>query len=627
MTGIFGAVGRDSPDQDRLNRLSRALNHRGPGPDARFARANMVLGVLGRATRSRTDLLCASDNGRIYAVLDGALCRSVKLPNERDAETLVRLYGSQGIDCFKNLRGAFAAAIWDDAQQELVLARDHFGQRPVFYIARDDRLWFASEARALLASKVVGFELDLEALTHFLSMRFLPAPYTFVKGIRKLPSAHALVWHDDRIRLHRYWAPSFGTKRQITLDDAVDGFEAKLSETIAAHLVDNRPIGAFLSAGLDSGLIVANLARHLAEPFHTFSLGVADASDEVPGARLVSRRFGTISHESYPGHDMVRLLPDMIWHADEPSDMVAVSKYYCARLAAPHVATVMAGDGGDEMFGGFPRYLGLRDAHYFGFVPGFVRNGIVAPLARVLGGRRGLTSLPGKLLWLTAVTRAGPLPLRYAQAVEYLRFGPKEKRQLLTDEAWGHVADIDSGQILADLVRQSDAEDRVEKLLHVDFLTRLPEHLLMLDDRAGAAAGVEVLCPLADHELVDFVTSLPANMKIRGRECKLIERRLAERTLPREVLKVRKTGWSFPFQTLCARELHPLLQRLFRGSRLAEDGYFRSEYLLRLLQDHRAGTVDHHIRIWMLLSLEIWYRLARDQVTPEDLTAWIECGT
>ena len=627
MTGIFGIAGRDSADPRLLDRLSQALEHRGPGSDNRVAHVQAVLGVRGGATRSRADLLGASDDGMISAVLDGTLCASVKRSSECDGETLVRLYRSQGIDCFRTLRGPFAAAIWDETERQLVLARDHLGQRPVFYTAHDARLWFASEPRALLATGAVDFELDLEALTHFLSMRFLPAPYTFIKGIRKLPPAHALVWHDGRMRLRRYWAPSFATKRNISLGDAIDGLDAKLSETIVAHVVGNRPIGAFLSAGLDSGLIVANLARHLGAPFHTFSLGVADASDEVPGARLVSRRFGTISHEWYPGHDIARFLPDLIWHVDEPSDMVAVSKYYCAKLAAPHVPTVMAGDGGDELFGGFPRYLGVRDSHYFGILPAFVRNAIIAPLARRLGGRGDLTSLSGKLLWLTAVTGAGALPARYAQAVDYLRFGPSEKRRLFTEFAWRAVSEVDSRHLLADLVRQSDADDPVEKLLHVDFLTRLPEHLLMLDDRAGAAAGVEVLCPLADHELVDFVTSLPADMKIRGRQTKFIERRLAERRLPPEILNLRKTGWSFPFRELCARELHPLLRRLFQSSRLAADDLVRSEYLLQLLEEHHAERADHHIRLWMLLSLEIWYRLTRDRMTPEALAASIECGT
>ncbi len=240
----------------------------------------------------------------------------------------------------------------------------------------------------------------------------------------------------------------------------------------------------------------------------------------------------------------------------------------------------------------------------------------------MLGGDKALDTLSGKALWLDAVAAAGPLPARYVEAVEYLRFDEIRKRDLFTTRAWRQMPELPSGEVLAELVRNSDATHPVEKILHADLLTRLPEHLLMLDDRAGAAFGLNVMCPLADHELVEHVAGIPANLKIRGRQSKYIERRLAERYLPADVLRYGKTGWSFPFRDLCANELQPFLYGLLRESHLAADGWFRSKAMLRLLAEHRRGTADHHIRLWMLLSLEIWYRMMREGIERSDIRAW-----
>lgn len=637
MAAIFGFANYHGEGADRLASMARSMVHRGAAEAQIFKTKSTSIGsrAIQRCHSKEKVQVSGCSVGDIRVVLDGkivnaaSLCEQIlvdghPLVGASNAELVAHLYRSCGESCFERLRGSFAIAIHDLSSDRLILARDHLGHKPVFFADTAEGFFFASETKALLAADVVPFVIDMQSLSHFLSLRFVPAPFSLIKGVTKLPPAHIAIHQQGKTSLHQYWQPSFATKMQQSLEDTIDGLEHKLHDAIASCLPDSGVSGAFLSGGLDSGLIVANMSQALGQPFDTFSLGVKNDSDEVPIARLVAEKYGSIRHESYPSDDVVRLLPEMIWSLDEPSDMVLVSKFFLSRMAATHVDTVMSGDGGDELFAGFTRYLGVRDAQYYARVPAWLRNRIIAPAMRQLGGRKGLSGITGKLLWLTEVAGAGELPERYAEAVEYLRFRKADKQALFSEESWRQVADVDSSQLLAEKVRNSDAEDPVEKLLHTDFLTRLPEHLLMLDDRTGAAHGIDVLCPFADKELVEYATSIPVNMKINGRQAKFIERKLAERKLPIEAVNFQKTGWSYPFAELCAGSLQPFLRSVFADARLIKDGIFQQAAVDRIISEHGAGKIDHHIRIWMLLSLEIWYRMASDNLHYEDMIPWME---
>jgi asparagine synthase (glutamine-hydrolysing) len=633
MTAIFGTFGTRTSSSDRLRLMADASSSRCAGPARILTHSRGALGQR-RANAARDALPERAEARQIEVVLDGVIYNARTLREglesaHREAagpgdEDLIRaLYERAGSECIRDLRGRFAVAIWDGRTAVLVLARDHVGHKPLFYSEKDGELTFASNLGVLLAAGVVPFAVDTESLSHFLSLRFVPPPRSLVKGISKVAPAQIVLRDDRRTATRQYWSLSFANKLAISEHDAVDALEGKLRETVAAHLEPTERAGSFLSAGLDSGLIVATIAGILRKPFHTFSLGVANASDEIPAARIVAKKFGTIQHEAYPDDDVVRLLPAMIWELQEPSDPVVVSKFFAAKLAAPHVDAAMSGDGGDELFAGFKRYLGVRDAQYFGYLPAFVRDRVIGSLARAFGGR-SVTSFAGKIEWLTAVSRAGGIGERYAEAVAYLRFRRGEKRELFSDTLWREVGDVDSNRILSDTVSRSDADDPIEKLLSADFATRLPEHLLMLDDRTGAAHGVDIVCPLADKELAELGASIPANFKIKGREAKYIQRKLAARTLPSEIVNYKKTGWSFPFSELCANRLQPFLRSVFSASRLVEHGLLRESYLQRIVAEHGSRQVDHHIRIWMLLSLEIWYRMMADGQRHEALEPWLE---
>jgi len=615
--------------------MATALTHRGNGRARVIRCGDGAIGYLPDADDGFGSCDVSEEGDSICGLLDGNVTNADSLRGDPGAvdyekrsashsKLLTSLYRIHGESVFERLRGGFAAAIWDGDTRRLLLARDQVGHKPLFYCENRDGFFFASEPKALLAAGAVTFGLDLESLTHFLSLRFLPSPHTLVKGISKLAPAHFLVRQDDTVRVREYWSPTFSDKRDMPLEEMIDGLEDKLFETVASWLPRDRRTGSFLSGGLDSGLLVANMARVLDAPFDTFTLGVNDESDEVPLARLVSAKFNTVRHEFYPEQDLVRLLPSILWHTDEPSDMVALTGYLLAGMAQPHVDAVLSGDGGDEMFAGFPRFQGIRDAQYFSSMPASVRDKVITPIARRFGGRLGTKGIAGKILWLTEIAQTRSLAEQYAAAVGFLRFNHDRKRELLTDDAWRQVSHIYTKQLLIDKVSGSDAQDPVERLLHAELLTRLPEQLLMLNDRAGAAHGIDILCPLADQDFVEYVSTIPVRMKIHGRRAKYIQRKLAQRFLPDKVTNSRKTGWSYPFNELCAGALLPFLQSVFADSLLVADEILRYDSIDCLVREHASHIADHHVRIWMLLNLEIWYRMMKGGLHHEDMAPWMD---
>jgi asparagine synthase (glutamine-hydrolysing) len=616
--------------------MASMLRHRGDYRPVIHDERRVALGYIGSAAGSAEGPARGLSVGgdRIHVCIDGFLTNATSLlgageanaatTGRSDAELLGELYARHGTSIFERLKGVYAAALWDGRHERLILVKDAIGHRPVFFADAGTGFLFASEAKALVGSGAVPFALDRESLTHFLSMRFLPAPHTMYKGISKLGAGQFLIRENGRVRIHQYWTPTFGDERDISLDEMVDELDDRIAQAVRTVLPSSGKTGSFLSGGLDSGLLVANLAESLQEPFDTFSLGVNKETDEVPLARLVSKKFQTVQHESYPDEQLVRILPKLIWHTDEPSDMVAVTGFLLTRFAAPHIDVALAGDGGDELFAGFPRYRGIRDAQYFRLMPAAIRNAIIAPIASTLGGKMGPGRFSGKVAWLTKVSESESLAEQYAAAVEFLRFDHAGKQQLFTEDAWKQVSHIRSERLISDVIAACRADNPLERLLYTDLVTRLPEHLLMINDRAGAAHGVEVMCPFTDQELVEFAGSIPMSMKIRGRQSKYIERRLAQRLLPEEVVNSRKTGWSFPFAKHCAGLLLPFLRSIFSDSLLVEHDVLRLEMIESLLDEHASRTADHHIRIWMLLNLEIWYRMAVSGAHHSDLMPWLD---
>jgi asparagine synthase (glutamine-hydrolysing) len=367
------------------------------------------------------------------------------------------------------------------------------------------------------------------------------------------------------------------------------------------------------------------MAREVAEPVPTFSIGFAEKEfDEIPHARVVSEEFGTRQFEAQADTDLIGALPIIIKGLGEPSDPVALSFFSASRLAANHVKVALGGEGGNELFAGVDRYRGLRLATYYSFVPAPIRRAIIAPLIHRIPSSFGYNSLAIKLRWLQQMAETQDMGDRLAEAVSFFRFNQAEKDTLLTENVRQFLDPGSAAREISDRYHESDAESSVERMVYTDYCTRLPEHLLMLSDRMGMVHGLEVRAPLVDKELVEYMAAFPLAMKIRRNKARYIWYKLAERVLPASIASRKKRGFKLPLAYWFAVELHPFLRQVIQDSRLAAAGVFDRTYMLQILEEHRRRQIDHSWKIWMLLNLEMWYRMEIEGVSLEQAREWVE---
>jgi len=566
----------------------------------------------------------SNEDGTVWIVFNGEIYNFLELRNEllaaghrfrtsSDTEVIVHLYEQHGTDCVRHLRGMFAFAIWDQPKRRLFLARDHIGQKPLFFYHGNGVFAFASEIKALLSLNRVKVEMDPAAMNHLISLRYAPGTGTLFKGIHKLPAAHWMIFADGRVHTERYWQLDYIKKLTGKEDDVVAELKDRLLQTVESHLISDVPVGAFLSGGMDSSTVTAMMATQSSSRVQTFSIGVREADfNELPYARLVAQRYKTQHHERIADDQLVRLLPKLIWHMDEITDPFGFGVFLVAQLASSHVKVVLGGDGGDEIFAGYDRYAGHKLVDYYCFLPAALRKNVFGSLIRCLPDSYSYNSNTQKLRWLNemSLTTGGD---RYAQSLTHLRFPREVKERLYTPELRKDLADeFDSTRHILEHFETARAADVIDKMLYTDMMTRMPEHLLRIVDHMTMAHSLEDRSPLLDYRLVDFAASIPVNLKLRGRKLKYVFKQVATEFLPPQLLSRSKQGFSFPLAYWMKSRLGNLLETLFVSSRLAEEGYFRREYMMELLNQHRAGKVDHNYRLWILLNLELWWRIYID---------------
>lgn len=633
MCGICGKHSQSGVHPEELRLMLQAIAHRGPDDEGVYVNGHIG---IGNKRLSIIDLpgggqpIC-NENKTIWVVNNGEIYNYKELRSElehkghrfrtnSDTEVIVHLYEEVGEGCVHKLNGMFAFAIWDEKQQKLILARDRAGQKPLFYTKVEENFMFASEVKAILATNKGGREVDYESIHHYLSLRFIPPPGTMFRHIKKLPPAHILVYQAGEISISRYWDLSFGIKLELSETELIDCLHEKLTCAVRSHLVSDVPVGAFLSGGMDSSMIVAIMAGHLAGSVKTFSVGVKDQDfNELPYARIVADQYQTCHIEQCVESDIVNLLPKMIWHLDEPSDPIAACQYYAAQLAARHVKVVLGGDGGDELFAGFDRYLGVSQIDQYIKIPAFLRTNLIGPLIAKLPDSFTYKSLTQKLRWIDQLSSLPNLGERYAEATCFFRYNQLAKQILFSRDMWHQVGHLDSADIIVRQFDNANADDPIDRMLYADFMTRLPEHSLMLTDRMTMAHGLEARSPFLDHELVEFTASLPSHLKIRNRTLKYALRKLAKDYLPESIVKRPKQGFMFPVAYWFRNELYPFLQQFLLNSHFVKEGVFKKESVSRLIEEHRERRVDNHVRLWMLLSLEIWHQLYIEQNDHESV--------
>jgi asparagine synthase (glutamine-hydrolysing) len=420
-----------------------------------------------------------------------------------------------GERCVEKLNGMFAFGIWDNNQRRLVLARDRIGQKPLYYAQDGDAFLFASEIKAILPVFRQPRKVDWESVHYYLSLRFIPPPNTILNNIRKLPAAHILVLQDGETTIQRYWTLDFNHKLDLTDREFADNIREQIIRAVRSHMISDVPVGAFLSGGLDSSMVVGVTAKNLGEQLETFAVGVQeDDFNELPYARMVADHLGTCHIESSVASNLIELLPRMIWHLDEPSDPIAACMFHAAALASRHVKVVLGGDGGDELFAGFDRYRGNGYIDAYRLIPNFLRNGLLDPILRAVPDSFTYKSLTQKVRWVHSLSNYSTVAEQYAAATCFFRFSHQEKAALFSPDLWRELSLLDAAQAIVQPFNSPQATDNLDRMLYTDFMTRLPEHSLMLTDRMTMAHSLEARSPFLDHELVEYLAVVPARLKI-----------------------------------------------------------------------------------------------------------------
>lgn len=620
MCGIAGIL--SSANRALIKPMTEALHHRGPDgegffDDGRIAMGHRRLSIIdiegGQQPISdpsgNIHLIC---NGEIYnspALRAAFVAEGYPFRTKSDVEVILPLYLKHGTDCVRHLRGMFAFALWDGRCSRLMLARDHMGQKPLFYCQRGADFLFASEVKAILASGLVKPAIDLEALWHYTSLRYIPDDRSLFKNVHKLEAATTLVLEKGTFTLSRYWNPDFRQKLTATEDEIVDQLESLLLDTVAMHTLSDVRVGAFLSGGIDSSLVAAMMATQAGQPIPSFSIGVKEQDfNEIPYARMVADKFGMEAHTKIVSADLIHLMPKMVHHLDEPSDPFGVGLYLVSQLASEHVKVVLSGDGGDENFAGYDRFVGQRLVEYYCILPVWARKHLIQKLISMIPESFGYKSLAQKARWMNDMSffQRGA---RYAHSMSFLRFTDDAKLELFTRSARDQISDRDSTGKILHHFEADNVTDLIDRMLYTDLMTRMPDHLLMLGDRMSMAHSLEARPVLVDYKIVEFAASIPGNLKLKKNNLKYILKKVSERYLPKRLISRRKQGFSFPIGQWMRGDLAPVVRQMMTESRFVEHGVFEQHVLQSIVEEHISGKLDHSYRLWMLINLEVWYRM------------------
>jgi asparagine synthase (glutamine-hydrolysing) len=632
MCGIHGVLGLDGSSASRevLAAMGGITRHRGPddegvhrdGPLSMGMRRLSVIDVIGghQPLSNEDGTLWLVANGEIYnyrQLSTELTAQGHRLQTASDCETLLHLYEQHGDDFLARVNGMFGFALWDARRRRLILARDRLGIKPLYLWNDGRRLVFASEAKAILQVPGIATELDPGALPSFLALGYVPAPQSMFRGIRKLPPATMLIAENGRVSEHRYWRPPAHVDRSVDEATWVQRVRERLEASVRMQMVSDVPIGAFLSGGIDSSAVVAMMSRHSTRPVKTYAIGFdggpAEAFfNELPYARQVARKFGTDHHEILVRPDVVALLPQLLWHMDEPiADSALVTTYLVSQFARRDVTVILSGVGGDELFGGYRRYLGTHYQRHFDKLPASMRRAMAAAGARLPSDRHS-PLLNTMRLAKGFLSAAGlPLDARYRSYLEV--FDERARSELLAVQV--PLAADPFAAAFAD----ASSDDELNRLLAVDAATQLPDDLLLLTDKMSMAVSLECRVPLLDHELFELAASIPQDVKLRGGRLKHVLKAALADVLPGDILERKKRGFGTPMGAWFKGSLAAMLRQLLSRESIERRGLFSHTAVAALIEAHAANRIDGTDRLLALLNFEVWARLYLDGRAPADV--------
>ena len=641
MCGICGVAlsSRSGAEVQRstIERMRDVTTHRGPDGAGMFVKGRIGLGHrrLSIVDPEAGQQPMASDDSAIQIVYNGEVYNHPEISRRLEAEghhyhthcdteSVLKLYEEHGPRTPAHLRGMFAFAIWDERREALFIARDRFGVKPLYYAVTDDgSLYFGSEIKSILASGVVESRLDETALPEYLSSHSTFGAGTMFAGIRRLEPGHTLTWRDGEITIEKYWDLSFKHEGEDTRDESaiIAEYDELFREAVRMRLMADVPLGAFLSGGIDSAAITAVMSTLMDEPVRTFSVAFSEReANELEYARLVVNQFKTEHREVIvSAAEFWDVLPQMIWHEDEPiAHPSSIPLYFVSRLASEHVKVVLTGEGSDEVLGGYNRYRATMYNMRFGSVyERYVSGGGRAVVRNTIEALPRSSRVRQKLA-RTFLTLPADITALYMD--NFAVFSRQRLDELWSPEARERLGALSPYATAERYYESSDAHTMLNKLLYVDTKTYLHE-LLMKQDQMSMAASIESRVPFLDHELVEFAARMPESMKVRGMTTKYVLRKIMTGVLPPEILTRRKMGFPVPVGAWLRGPYRHVLDEFVLGPRARARGLFDETALRRLVDSHTSGEANHAERLWSLINLEMWQRMQFDGEPWEDLRA------
>lgn len=626
MCGICGIINTGEnagPDEALVRRMCKAISHRGPDDEGVYAEKSGISAVLGHRRLSIIDLSQAghqpmsNEDATIWLVLNGEIYNYKELRDElknkghifksnTDTETVIHLYEEYGKDCVKLLRGMFAFAIWDKKKQSLILARDRVGKKPLLYYHGNGKLIFASEFSGLLESGYVKKEIDHEAIHYYLTFGYIPAPLTIYKGVRKLLPAHTLVFENNELKIDRYWSLDYSSKLEIGESEAARRTIELLTEAVKIRLNSDVPLGAFLSGGIDSSVVVALMSRLSDRKVKTFSIGFNEAGySELEYARNIAKKYNTEHNEFIVKPNAIEVLPLLVERYGEPyADSSCIPSYYVSLETKRYVTVALNGDGGDESFAGYERYQGMLMSDAYQNIPAMLRSGI-----RSLGGLLpDSINAKNRLRNIKRFLLAADLPTMH----RYLRwigvFDTNSKGSLYSDDFKNRVSGKDPAIFLEPHFETSRKLNMVDRALSADTNMYLPNDLLVKMDIASMANSLEARSPFLDHKVMEFAASLPAGYKIKNYVKKYILKKAIKGLVPDENVYRRKMGFGIPVGEWFRKEMKGFLCETVLSKAAAARNYFNIDAVKEMADNHIERRADHTYQLWALLMLELWHK-------------------
>ena len=635
MCGICGIANgsniKQPIDPASLRQMCATIRHR--GPDDEYVWTDGVVGLgqrrlaiidpslAGRQPMSNeTGTIWLTFNGEIYNFLEwrkilkdkGHLFRS-----QTDTETIIHLYEEKGLEALEHLRGMFAFALWDSEQRQLFLARDRLGQKPLYYGIFNNRLYFASEIKAILALPEIPRRINWRGIDHYLTYHYVPGDLTAFEGIYKLLPAHYLLWKDGNVTIKRYWHLDFLPKLNLPEAKAQEQLLALLEEAVKYRLISDVPLGAFLSGGVDSSTVVALMSQF--SSVRTFSVGFPEEGmSELPFARQVARRFNTEHQEFIVEAKALEVLPHLVWHYDEPfADASAIPTYYVSQVTRQFVTVALSGDGGDESFGGYQRYRPRYHRSPFDWMPLKLRRPLLKSISHLLPNHLLQTHLSWRLRYHLGAAATSPFGW-YMRSVRL--FSADQKNLLYSDAMRDNTRGIDAEEWYKRFYSEIDTLHPIEKAMKADIATYLPDAMLVKVDVASMANSLEVRSPFLDYKVIEFAARLPLEYKVRDGVGKYLLKKTLERYLPPEILYRRKKGFSIPLAKWLRGNMRHFAQEILFD--VGQDlPYFRSKQVQRLFVAHLERKGNYATHLWAIINLYLWHRMFIDKTIspPEEV--------